>query len=84
MQVFLINEKDELIDSENNLKTKFDEIKEVKNVLLETIMKEMRGIEKKNLQSIKKFAEKESDFVIIFILDSFTKFFTGKKTATYS
>ena len=47
-------------------------------------MKEIRGIEKKNLQSIKKFAEKESDFVIIFILDSFTKFFTGKKTATYS
>jgi len=53
MQVFLINEKDELIDSENNLKTKFDEIKEVKNVLLETIMKEMRGIEKKNLKRIK-------------------------------
>ena len=47
-------------------------------------MKEMRGIEKKNLQRIKKIAEKESDFVIIFILDSFTKFFTGKKTATYS
>ena len=57
MQVFLISEKDELIDSENHFKTKLGEIKEEKNVLLETIMKEMRGIEKNNLKKIKKVAE---------------------------
>ena len=57
MQVFLISEKDELIDSENHFKTKLGEIKEEKNVLFETIMKEMRGIENNNLKKIKKVAE---------------------------
>ena len=44
----------------------------------------MRKIGKKNLKKIKKIAKEENDFVITFILDSLTKFFTGQKNATYN
>jgi hypothetical protein len=45
----------------------------------------MRGIDKKNLDKIKKFSAKNADDIVVnFILDSLTKFFTANKSATYS
>ena len=45
----------------------------------------MRGIDKKNIEKIKKFSAKNADDIVVnFILDSLTKFFTADKSATYS
>jgi hypothetical protein len=47
-------------------------------------MKEMKNINRKNFTKIVKYVNLNStDVVVTFVLDSFTKFFTGDAKATY-
>jgi len=47
-------------------------------------MKEMKSINRKNFTKIVKYVNLNStDVVVTFVLDSFTKFFTGDAKATY-
>ena len=57
---------------------------EVKKQLHESLMKEMKNINKKNFDKITKFAKVHStDVVVTFVLDSMTKFLTGDSKATF-
>lgn len=58
---------------------------EVKRQLFEAETKEMKNINKKNLDAIKIYIQRNpSDNVIAFVLDSMTKFFTADANATYA
>lgn len=80
----LAKTKEALITNTTTLKNQLADLADIKRALYEAEAKEMKGVKAQNLKNIKSFYSKnETDTVIAFLLNSLTKFFTGKDNTNY-
>ena len=67
-----------------SLQNQLHDLADVRRALYEAEAKEMKGVTAQSLIKIKKFyTTNETDTVIGFLLNSLTKFFSGKDNANY-
>lgn len=79
------NDKSKLVDDKGAKDIELRDLKEAAKGQHESMGKEVKSIDKKNLVKIKSYLDKNAgDYPITFILDNFTKFLSANKNATYN